>query len=173
MPRSLIVVMTGLMLFGETTCGAASAAECQLHIVALGDTIITLADIATADCSTGTLALTDAGAARWQRWAIAERHGDHVIPKLSRLCGADFQVVLDRQTVAVGHFTSLASSRLHDGLLISDALIVPGVRNLGIGWGCCMGRSQSEIFAERDRFMAQFWNCLRQAGKLSGECGAS
>lgn len=173
MRRSLVVIMTGLVI----SCAAASSGRSQvdgeLHIVALGDTILSLDDIAAADCSTGELTLSDRGAARWQRWAHSERRGDHVIPKLSRLCDAECEVELKGRVIATGHFTSSSSSRHRDGLLISDALIVPGTRTLRLNWGCCVERSKAELLGGRDRFMAQLWGFLRRAGKSSGECGAS
>ncbi len=50
-----------------------------------GDTILSLADIASADCGAGVITLTDRGIDKWQRWARAEWSGDHPSPRLSGL----------------------------------------------------------------------------------------
>jgi hypothetical protein len=163
-----VVVWMSILCFGASR--SYSQVDHDLHIFAWGDTILSLADIASADCGAGVITLTDRGIDKWQRWARAEWYGDHLSPRLSGLNDSEFALELDGQVVAFGHFTSVASSHLHDGLVVYDALIRSGDRTLRVSWGCCLGRDMSEIYRERDGTMAQFWGCLRELGRLSVEC---
>lgn len=164
------LVLVSVLGQGGVATPASSQGDHSLCIFALGDTILTGSDVDHFDCRSGELALTPTGIQRWTRWSREEKHGDQVIPKLSKLSGREFDLELDGRAVAKGHFTSLVSSVIYDSLVIYDALIRPGDRTLRLSWGPWIKAENERTGQEGNEEMHIIRQWLKQAGKLVGNC---
>jgi hypothetical protein len=178
MPRSPVssslvagaALVLSLAFFCGSTTPALAGDDCPFLIIASGDTILTGSDVERFDCSTGELYLSPAGIERWGRWARANRDSIRTVPQLSKLGGLEFQLELGDSTVATGHFSSRVSSMLQDGLVIYDALILPGDDTLQFVWDGGRREDQGESDRDRDTLMHQIHECMKASGKLSGTC---
>lgn len=146
--------------------------DCTFVIIASGDTVLTGTDVERFDCSTGKVFLSPAGIERWGGWARADRDSVRTVPQLSKLAGREFQLELDGATVATGHFSSRVSSMLQDGLVIYDALVLPGDDTLQFVWDGGRREDQERSDRECDTLMRQIDEYMRASGKLIENCEA-
>ena len=139
-----------------------SAWSGELLILAGGDTILAGSDINEYNPATGGLTLTAEGSLRWSKWEHSKIVGDREIPMLSELTGQMFRLEISGELVFEGHFSSRASSKLYDGFVLYDSLILSGDSNLRLVYEQLPDSVQSANPCESNVFLEYF----RARGKL-------
>jgi hypothetical protein len=158
--RGLAIASVCLILAASEA--GAEARVSDLYIVAGGDTVLAGRDIGSYEAATGKLALTTEGVNRWSRWECSQIVDGMQIPKLSILTGRPFRLEVSGARIADGHFTSVLSSTLYEGLLLYDPLIRSGDSHLRFVCGDVPDSSRTVDPLKSEALLGYF----RTAGKL-------
>jgi len=143
-----------VLVFLPLTFAVPAAGE--LYIIAGADTVFTGADFTHYDTASQELRLSVTGQKRCAGHAASETHDGREIPKLSGLTGKLFVLEVDGEVLAEGHFSSMASSCMHTGLVLWDTLIRPGDETLRLTYHVIKDEPQRPDPRESNRFLDYF-----------------